>query len=178
MLKSRGLLPPSLALILLSVPLAVPGYAAPDAPAAVTFAQGYEPVFTHAYGAREVQVLRSEIIDSVSESRKSAGSRCTLPLNVTLVRVAPTHPTIQQQLDAPSLDPLRTVYRDGGAALRGEVLDPAGQVLDTVKFEYFAAGMGPVSAARDPWGDARRAIEMFSSRLVAACIKQTASGHG
>jgi hypothetical protein len=144
-------------------------------PASVTFAPGYEVTFKNAYGAREVLALRSQILDSLSHSRKSAGGRCSLALNVTLEHAAPTHPTMQQQLDNPSLDPFLTVFFDGGASLSGQVLDADGHVLATVKYDYFNGYLRPLSPAQDSWAEARIAIEAFSSRLVDACIKQSAS---
>jgi len=141
----------------------------------VTFAAGYEATFKRAYGANEVPALRSQIMNSVSQSLKSAGNGCSLGLDVTIERAAPTHPTMQQQLNDPSLDPFHTVYRDGGAALTGHVLDPGGRVLATVKYKQFNDLLPPLAVAKDPWADARIVIEMFSRRLVSACIKQSAS---
>jgi hypothetical protein len=175
MRRLHGFLSPALAFSSLTIlPVALAGEISP---VAVTFAQGYEVTFTKAYGAQEVPVLRSQIVDSLSQSLRSAGSRCSLALDVTVERAAPTHPTMQQQLDNPSLDPTLTVFRDGGASLSGHVLDSSGHVLSTVKYGQFAGDLRPISPARDPWSEARVAIEAFSSRLVSACIKQSASAH-
>lgn len=173
MRSSSQLLPLALAFVCLAVPPAI--RAGQVSPAAVSFDPRYEPAFKKAYGAREVGVLRSEIEDSLSHSLKSAGGRCRLALAVRVRRAAPTHPTMQQQMDNPSLDPFRTVYRDGGASLAGQVLDASGRVLETVRYEYFTGGLPPLSPARDPWGDARIAIDGLSKRLVQACIRQSAS---
>lgn len=144
----------------------------------VSFAPGYEASFERAYGAKEIPALRSLITDSVLQSLKSAGVRCKLGLDVTLERAAPTHPTMKQQLDSPSLDPIRTVYRDGGASLTGHVLDASGRALTTVKFQRFNDLLPPLTVARDPWADARMTFDMFANRLVEGCIKQTAAAGG
>jgi len=142
-------------------------------PAAVTFAPGYDATVTNQYGARELSVLRSQVAHTVSQSLASVGSRCNRPLNVTIERVAPTHPTIKQQLDNPWLDPTRTMYRNSGAALAGQVLDSSGRVLTTVKYDYFGGYQLPLSPATDAWSEARVAIDGFSRRLVDACVKHS-----
>jgi len=144
-------------------------------PPAVTFAPAYVATFERAYGAKEVPALTSMVTDAVAQSLRSAGPRCTLGLDVTLERAAPTHPTMKQQLDSPSLDPIRTVYRNGGASMTGHVLDSGGHVLATVKFERFNDLLPPLVAARDPWSDARTTFEMFAHQLVERCIKQSAA---
>jgi hypothetical protein len=169
--RSRRLLSSALTFASLALPHAVP--AADLSPTAVTFAPGYEAAFSKTYGTREVSALRLQIVDLVSHSLRSAGSRCSLTLSVTLERAAPTHPTMQQQLDNPALDPFRTVFRDGGASLTGRVLDSGGHVIATVQYADFNGDMRPISPAKDPWGDARFAIQAFSSRVVDACIKMS-----
>ncbi len=144
-------------------------------PAAVTFAPTYEATFKQKYGADQVPVLRSEIVDLVSRSLKSAGTRCSLGLDVTVDRAAPTYPTMKQQMDNPSLSAFRTVFRDSGASLTGHVLDASGHVLTTVTYEDFNGYQPGLSPARDPWSQARVAIDAFSHRLVDACIRQSAS---
>lgn len=171
--RLHGLLSAALTFAAVAVGQAV--LAGEISPADVTFARGYEASFKRAYGAREVEVLRSQIVDALSQARRSAGSSCTLALKVTLERAAPTHPTMQQQMDNPSLDPIRTVFRDGGASLSGQVLDSSGHVLSVVRYKYFTGGLPPLTPAKDPWGDARIAIDRFSRRLVDACSKQSSS---
>lgn len=144
-------------------------------PPPVSFAPGYEATVSRSFGAQEVPALREQITDSVLQSLKSAGTRCRLGVDVTLERVAPTHPTMKQQLDSPSLDPVRTVYRDGGASLTGHVLDSTGRVLATVKYQHFNDLLPSLAVGRDPWSDARHTIEVFSGHLVDSCIKQSAA---
>lgn len=146
-------------------------------PADVKFAPQYEPTFTREYGAHEVPVLRAQVVDRVTQSLKSAGDRCTLGLEVTIERASPTHPTMQQQLDNPSLDPRRSVVRDSGASLTGQVLDSSGHVLATVKYDHFNGYQPGLAPAKDPWSEARVAIDGLSHRLVDACIKESTEAH-
>jgi hypothetical protein len=167
------LLPPVLAFAFLTPSQAL--LAGEISPAAVTFAPKYEATFKRTYGADQMPVLRSEIVDLVSRSLKSAGSRCSRELDVTVERVAPTYPTMKQQLDNPTLSAFSTVYRDSGASLTGHVLDSSGHVLATVKYEDFNGYQPGLSPARDPWSEARVAIDAFSHRLVDACVRQSVS---
>jgi hypothetical protein len=139
----------------------------------VEFAPGYEAALQAKYGDREAPALRSEILDSVSAGLKAAHGRCNLNLDIVLERAAPTHPTMKQQLDDPSMDPFRSVFLNGGAALTGQVRGADGRVLATVKHQRFADNRSSISPGKDPWSDARVAIWQFTSKLVDACKQQT-----
>ncbi|MGH8231659.1 MAG: hypothetical protein ACRESY_07545 [Steroidobacteraceae bacterium] len=167
--------PRFLALALAVLPALPLATAADFPPASVQFAPGYERQFENQYGAREVPTLRSEIAQTLSRSLEAAHGSCNLSLNVVVDRAAPTHPTMKQQSDEPGLDPIRTVYRNGGAALTGQVLGAGGKVLATVKHQYFTDTLPPLSPARDPWSEARVAISQFSSKLVDACEQKSAN---
>jgi hypothetical protein len=56
------------------------------------------------------------------------------------------------------------------------VLGSDGQVLATVKHQYFTDNLRPISPARDPWSEARVAIGQFSSKLVDACERKSVAG--
>lgn len=173
MLRSLALLSSALAFACLASAPAV--LASEPSPVAVAFAPGYEQAFKKAYGAAEVPALSSQVARLVSRSLKSAGGRCSLPLAVTVERAVPTYPTVKQQMDDPTLSPFHTVTRDSGASLTGHVLDPAGRVLATVKYQHFNGYQPGLSPARDPWSQARVAIDAFSRRLVSACTQQSSS---
>jgi hypothetical protein len=150
--------------------------AADFAASSVTFAPKLEAKVQSQYGAQEVPVLRSQVIDSVSAALKAAG-KCTLTVEVVMQQVAPSHPTIKQQLNDPSLDPFRTRLPNAGAALIGHLRDAEGRELATVKYEHFI-DEDPLlaSPARDPWSDARAAIGQFADRVASAC-EHHSGGH-
>ena len=158
-------------LVLLLLPTTA--LAAESMPPAVDFAPGYEATLQAKYGTQEATALRSEIVDSISAALKAAHGRCALNLDVVLERAAPSHPTMKQQLDNPALDPFRSVFLNGGAALTGHVHGADGRVLDTVKHQRFADNRASVSAGKDPWSDARLAIGQFTDKLVNACKRRT-----
>ena len=150
-------------------------HAAGFSQASVEFAPGYEAALQANYGAPEVPALRSEILDSIAAALKSAHGDCTLNVDIIMERVAPTHPTMKQQLDDPAMDPSRSVFLNGGAALTGHVLGADGQVLATVKHAHFANDLRLVSPSKNPWSDARVAIGQFTAKLVGACSRQSSA---
>jgi hypothetical protein len=165
----RSWIPTTLALLLAqSVTLAADG-----APPSIEFAPGYEAALQAKYGTQEATALRSEIVDSISAALKAAHGGCALTLDVVLERAAPSHPTMKQQLDNPAMDPFRSVFLNGGAALTGHVRSTDGRVLDTVTHQRFADNGASVSAGKDPWSDARIAIGQFTDKLVNACKRRT-----
>jgi hypothetical protein len=165
----RSWVPTALALLLAqSATLAADG-----APPSIEFAPGYEAALQAKYGAQEATALRSEIGDSMSAALTAAHGGCALTLDVVLERAAPSHPTMKQQLDNPAMDPFRSVFLNGGAALTGHVHGADGRVLDTVTHQRFADNRASVAAGKDPWSDARLAIGQFTDKLVRACKRQT-----
>jgi hypothetical protein len=158
--------------------LLLPAAASADEPQppAVGFAAGYEKTLQAKYGTREAAVLRSQVLAAVSQSLRAAHGSCQLHLDVVLERAAPSHPTMQQQLNDPALDPFHSVFFNGGAALSGQVRDAHGRVLATVVHQRFADDRSSLSASRDPWSDADVAIGQFADELVHACSRQTITG--
>jgi len=120
------------------------------------------------YGESERATLESAIDAALARAIRRAPLPAGLTLRVTLEDLAPSHPTRAQQLADPSLDPIRTHYI-GGAELAGEVHDANGRVLTTVSHRYFPLTLQLGSASRDPWADARLAIDQFAVRMAAAC---------
>ena len=111
-------------------------------------------------------VLRADILAAVAKEESHAPIPNGLTLKVTVRKVMPTHPTMKQQLDDPSLSPVRTRYL-GGADLVGELRDSKQQVLATVSYRNFADVLPAGSPSLDPWADARLAIDRFTAKLAA-----------
>jgi hypothetical protein len=121
------------------------------------------------YGSEEPAVLRAAILAAVARATEPVVIAQGLAASVTVLEVAPTHPTREQLGAEPTLDVLRTTYVGGGAELSGEVRDADQHLVTTVSYRYFAPWLSQVSSARDPWADAYRAINEFAARLAAAC---------
>ena len=129
-------------------------------------------LFQNTYGTKEADVLRAAILTALAKKDNLGAIPSGLILKVTVRNVAPTHPTMQQQLGDPSLSPARTRYL-GGADLVGELRDSKQQVLATVGYSNFAGVLPESSPSLDPWADARLTIDTFADRLAAACTKLT-----
>jgi hypothetical protein len=117
------------------------------------------------YGEPEVATIRDAIVTAVT--RASQQVPAGLSVTVTVLDLAPSRLTRKQLNDDPSLDLVHSKSL-GGAELKGEVRNAGQQVLKTVNYRYFAPDISSGSPARDPWADARVAIEGFAARLAAA----------
>jgi hypothetical protein len=141
---------------------------------AVDFSTRVQSQLLQQYGTAEGDTLREAIRQAVAH----ATARLALPpgavVSVRLEEVAPTRPTRKQQTDDPGIDPIRSKYV-GGAELSGSIRDASDKVLASASYHHYAWSLPLGSAARDPWADARLAIEGFADRLAAAYRKQGAA---
>jgi hypothetical protein len=142
----------------------------PAAPLAVTgidFAPAVNAKWPE-YGEAEAATVRKAIRAAVARERECSAVPTAVGVNVTVEDLAPSRLTRAQLADNPSLDVVRSKSL-GGAALKGEVVDAQQHVLTTVSYRYFAPTITVGSAARDPWADARLAIDGFAGKLATAC---------
>ena len=105
---------------------------------------------------------------SVPVAAPAHASCAVYAAGAAVLPLAPTRLTRAQLADNPSLDVLHSKSL-GGAELKGEVLDAQQHVLTTVSYRYFAPTITLGSLARDPWADARLAIDGFARKLATAC---------
>jgi hypothetical protein len=138
--------------------------------ATVDFDPAVTSLLQKTYGVKEAGVLRSDILAAVAKAETHVPIPDGLTVKVTVHQVVPTHPTMQQQLDDPTLSPARTRYL-GGADLVGELRDSKQQVLATVSYRNFADVLPAGSRSLDPWADAQQAIDAFATKLAAAWDK-------
>jgi hypothetical protein len=153
-----------------SVLLAQVGIAETSRQTTVDFDPAVTALFQKTYGDREAEVLRTAILAALAKKESLDAIPSGLTLKVTVRKIAPTHPTMQQQLDDPSLSPARTRYL-GGADLVGELRDSKQQVLATIGYSNFAGVLPESSPSLDPWADARLTIDTFANKLAAAWVK-------
>jgi len=134
----------------------------------IDFAPQVTSALEHQYGSAEEARLRTAILEAVSRETAHIAMPPGLTVTVLLEEVAPTRPTREQLSTDPALDITATKYI-GGAALMGTVRDSGQQVVATTKYRYFPLTLALGSASRDPWADARLAIDQFAVKLAAAC---------
>ncbi len=150
--------------------LAQAAYAQGSQTTSVDFDPAVTASIQKTYGAKEADVLRAAILAALSKEESHAAIPAGLTLKVTVRQVMPTHPTMKQQLDDPSLSPVQTRYL-GGADLVGELRNSTQQVVATVGYRNFADVLASGSTSLDPWADARRAIDSFAAKLAATWDK-------
>jgi hypothetical protein len=161
--------------IVASVLLAQAVFAEGSREATIDFDPAVAMSLQKTYGAKEAGVLRSDILAAVAKEERHAPIPEGLSLKVTVRKVMPTHPTLKQQLDDPSLSPVHTRYL-GGADLVGELRDSKQQVLATISYRNFADVLPAGSPSLDPWADAQQAIDAFAAKLAATWDKLPARG--
>ena len=120
------------------------------------------------YGEAEAATLRKAIRAAVAGEKACSAVPTGVGINVTVEDLAPSRLTRQQLADNPSLDVVHSKSL-GGAELKGEVLDAQQRLLTSVSYRYFAPTITVGSVARDPWADARLAIDGFAGKLASVC---------
>jgi len=148
--------------------------AAPGAVSGIDFAPAVN-VKGAGYGEAEAATLRKAIRAAVAREKECGTVPAGVGVNVTVEDLAPSRLTREQLADNPSLDVLHSKSL-GGAELKGEVLDAQQHVLTTVSYRYFAPTITLGSLARDPWADARLAIDGFARKLATACRNLALNG--
>jgi len=128
------------------------------------------------YGEAEAATLRQAIRAAVAREKECGVVPSGVGINVTVEDLAPSRLTREQLADNPSLDVVHSKSL-GGAELKGEVLDAQQHVLTTVRYRYFAPTITVGSVARDPWADARVAIDGFAGKVAMACRSLAQNGH-
>jgi hypothetical protein len=153
-----------------SLLLAQAGFAEHSQETTVAFDPAVTALFQKDYGTQEAGVLRSTIIAALAKQESRAAIPDGMTLKVTVRRVKPTHPTMKQQLDDPSLSPARSRSL-GGADLVGEIRNSNQQVVATVGYSNFADVLPAGAVSLDPWADARLAIDAFAAKCAATWDK-------
>lgn len=175
LLAERAVIAAVAALLLApALPAAQSGSPSQPIPIAVTFAPSAAAKMQR-YGDSQLATLQSAIASAVSRQSSCGAVSAGLEFDVTVQDVAPTRPTMKQQTDDPTLDPVRTKYL-GGAALSGEVRDANQHVVARVSYRYFPLSLPLGSVSLDPWADARLAIDGFAAKLGAACRHLSSGG--
>jgi hypothetical protein len=132
--------------------------------------------FDQDYGVREVGVLEKIVARALERELTRAGASVVegapVAVEVTLVDVKPSKPTLRQSMDRPGLDVMRSVSI-GGAELRGRIVGADGATLREVSYEWYEHDL-LFSAALSTWADAHTAIRRFAGK-VGEAYRETGS---
>jgi hypothetical protein len=88
-------------------------------------------------------------------------------IELSIVSARPNRPTFEQAMDRPGLDMFNSISV-GGAELRGVVRNAAGAEVQTVEHRYYSHDLYDARFNADTWGDARRAMRRFATKVADA----------
>lgn len=146
-------------------------WAAPVALAQITYSDQFRETLQDNLGAYEGEVLRAALERYVSNALIRHGATidqsATVIIEITIVDARPNHPTMQQIVDRPGLDPHLSIST-GGAELRARVRTNDGTVLREVSHRRYSNGLIDIVRAQSTWTEARRAMQQFAEKVADA----------
>ena len=127
-------------------------------------------------GAREGEVLRRTVADTVSAALVRHGATVTggapVTVEITIVDADPNRPTMEQMSARPGLDMGRSISI-GGAELHGALRGADGQVISEINHRRYTHSLIDLTGAESTWTDARRAIRQFAEKVADAYAERT-----
>jgi len=114
-------------------------------------------------GQREVQQqvddLTARVTRVLTERHALDGAR----IELIITDLKPNRPTMQQTIDKPGLDPLRSISI-GGAAIEGAITTASGEV-QPIKYDYYSSNLADVRGYAT-WQDAATAFDRLARNLA------------
>ncbi|HEX8660235.1 MAG TPA: hypothetical protein VF686_00100 [Brevundimonas sp.] len=114
-------------------------------------------------GQREVQEQASRLADVVRRTLAHRGALDGAEINLTLTDLKPNRPTIQQMVDRPGLDGIRSISI-GGATITGHVTTSDG-LIHPVAYDWYSTNISEVRGF-STWQDADRAYSRLANNLA------------
>lgn len=132
----------------------------------------YSPEFRTALeddlGEREGTYLQETLTRFVTEALAARGvDDRNVRIELSILNARPNRPTFEQAANTPGLDSFRSVSI-GGAELQGVVRNADGAVIANVEHRYYSHDLWLASQTADTWGDARRAMRRFATKVADA----------
>ena len=124
------------------------------------------PKFAHQVeklGEREVNDQIADLTSQLNRTLERHGALEGAVLDLIITDLKPNRPTMQQMVDRPGLDPIRSLSI-GGAAIEGSVTTADG-VKHDVKYDYYTPFIYD-SLGMTTWADANRAYSRFATNLA------------
>lgn len=129
----------------------------------IEFAPAFQKKLDKDYGVREATELKDELQKRVLrafEAKSAKPSRLVL----TVEDAKPNKPTMQQLIDEPGLDYMRSVS-NGGAEVKGVAFDTSGKQIGEASYHWYETDIS-WSLGKSTWWDARRAFDGFAKRFA------------
>jgi|SRR5262245_25254353 len=151
-------------------------HAAPVSVAPISFSPEFQAQLNDELGAREGDVLRRAVSQSVERALTARGATISagapITIEISIVDADPNRPTMQQIIDTPGLDPLASVSI-GGATLHAVLRGADGQVLSEVNHRRYNTTLQDVRPPPTTWSEARLAIRQFADKIADAYVAHT-----
>ena len=147
-------------------------HAAAAAPATVSisFSPEFQQQLNDELGVREGDILQAAVSDAVARALAERGvDAAALTVEVSIIDARPNRPTMQQLVDQPGLDAIRSVSI-GGAELRGVLRGADGEVLGEVTHRRYNHNLDDIVGPATTWTEARRAIRQFANKIADAYV--------
>lgn len=126
--------------------------------------------FEEDYGTREIGELQGALNRALTRELASRGGAVSdngpITIETTLVDAKPSKPTLQQTMNKPGLDMMRSMSL-GGAELKVRFLAADGRVLNEFNYDWYETDL-LYSNALTTWSDARDAIRRFAVKVANA----------
>lgn len=152
---------------LVSLALGAPAHAAQLTVLAPVLSAEAQETFAQDYGLREIPYLQKSLQTRIERRLAHAGVELgeagAATLRITLLEAKPSRLTFKQLTKRNTLD--YSLSRSlGGAKMRAELLDGAGNIVDTLDYAWYEYDLRS-SLALVPWHDTERAFDFFATKL-------------
>lgn len=115
-------------------------------------------------GSRDVQQQADRLVQVVQQTLARRGTLDGARIDLVLTDLKPNRPTMEQVIDRPGLDPIRSVSI-GGATIEGQITTASGEVLP-IRYDWYTTNLADVYGY-STWQDAETAYRRLASNLVA-----------
>jgi hypothetical protein len=134
----------------------------------VSYSPDFQEALEDDLGVREGAYLSETLSRYVAEALEARGlSGRQVQIELSIVNARPNRPTFEQAASTPGLDSFNSISI-GGAELQGVVRNSSGAVIQTVEHRYYSHDLWYARYNADTWGDARRAMRRFATKVADA----------
>ena len=127
------------------------------------FSADFQKKLEKDYGVREAKVLTDALVRKVETAFAKQGVKADRVV-VTIEDAKPNRPTMQQVMDKPGLDAIRSISL-GGAELTGVAYDASGAQIAEFKYDWYESDLSNTLGA-GTWTDARWTFDRFANRFA------------